>query len=75
MAHCVNCDVLISDRPDHGDFCSPECAAEYVAGANQERLTASGVHDLVVNTSNEPVNTPDDTNSAVNNSKDTNEKP
>ena len=46
MAHCVNCDVLISDRPEHGDFCSPECADEYRAQADQDALAAAESNQL-----------------------------
>jgi len=50
MAHCVNCDVLISDRPDHGDFCSPECSDEYRAQADQDALAAAAESNQLANT-------------------------
>jgi hypothetical protein len=29
----VNCDVLISDRPEHGEYCSANCKKKYIAEA------------------------------------------
>lgn len=45
MAHCINCDKLISDNPDRGDFCDEVCEREYEAGADQQRLEAAKQQD------------------------------
>jgi hypothetical protein len=41
MAHCINCDRLISDRPSHSGFCDDECREEYESGANSEILAVN----------------------------------
>jgi hypothetical protein len=47
MAHCVNCDALISDRPEHGDFCSEDCYKEYKDGATNLVTEALTVYEPI----------------------------